>query len=130
MRMDLWTRADGLRVLDDSYNANPTSMLAALDALAGLGTGRKVAVLGTMAELGADAEAAHAGVARAAAEHGIEVVAVAELRYGSSGVTAVDDPDAAADLLAELGLGAGDAVLVKASRSAGLERVVARLRTG
>lgn len=130
MRMDLWTRADGLRVLDDSYNANPTSMVAALDALAGLGAGRKVAVLGTMAELGDDAEAAHAAVARAAAERGIEVVAVAEPRYSSSEVTAVDGPDAAAELLAGLGLGAGDAVLVKASRSARLERVVARLRAG
>ncbi len=130
MRMDLWTRADGLRVLDDSYNANPTSMVAALDALARLGGGRRVAVLGTMAELGADAEADHVVVAHAAAARGIEVVAVAEPRYGTAGVTPVDGPDEAADLLAGRGLGAGDAVLVKASRSARLERVVARLRAG
>lgn len=130
MRMDLWTRADGLRVLDDSYNANPTSMVAALDALARLGGGRRVAVLGTMAELGADAEAVHVVVAHAAAARGIEVVAVAEPRYGTAGVTPVDGPDEAADLLAGRGLGAGDAVLVKASRSARLERVVARLRAG
>lgn len=130
MRMDLWTRADGLRVLDDTYNANPTSMLAALDALAGLEAARKVAVLGTMAELGADAEASHVAVARAAAERGIEVVTVAEPRYGTGDLIAVDDPDAAVDVLVEQGIGAGDAVLVKGSRSAGLERVVARLRAG
>ena len=61
---------------------------------------------------------------------GLEVVAVAEPRYGTEGVTEVADVDAAADLVAELGLGEGDAVLVKASRSARLERVVARLRAG
>jgi UDP-N-acetylmuramoyl-tripeptide--D-alanyl-D-alanine ligase len=128
MRMDLWTRADGLRVLDDTYNANPTSMVAALDALVALGSGRKVAVLGTMAELGAEAEASHLAVARAASDRGIEVVTVGEPLYGTQGLVAVDDPDAAADVLDEQGLGAGDAVLVKGSRSARLERVVARLR--
>lgn len=130
-RMDLWTRPDGLRVLDDTYNANPTSMVAALDALAALpGGGRRVAVLGSMNELGPDAEAGHVAVARAAAERGIEVVTVAEPRYGSDGVTQVVDPDAAIGWVAERGLGEGDAVLVKASRSARLERVVAGLRAG
>ncbi|MBX3285194.1 MAG: UDP-N-acetylmuramoyl-tripeptide--D-alanyl-D-alanine ligase [Actinobacteria bacterium] len=133
MRMDLQTRADGLRVLDDTYNANPTSMVAALDALAALdlgGNGRRLAVLGSMNELGADAEAAHRDVATAAVERGIAVVAVAEPRYGTDGVTLVDDVDAAARWVAEQGLGKGDAVLVKASRSARLERLVTRLRAG
>lgn len=130
LRMDLGEAASGARLLDDSYNASPASMLAALDALVALvpeGSGRRVAVLGTMAELGAAAEAEHAAIGRAAAVRGIEVVAVAEGRFGSSVVLARDVGDAVSRVEA-LGLGPGDAVLVKASRAGGLERVAAGLR--
>ncbi|MCU1497719.1 MAG: UDP-N-acetylmuramoyl-tripeptide--D-alanyl-D-alanine ligase [Acidimicrobiales bacterium] len=128
MRMDLVAGRGGVRVLDDAYNANPTSMLAALDALAAIDAPRRFAVLGRMAELGADAEAGHAEVAGAARERGIEVVSVAEPRYGLPAERAVEGPEAAVALLDALGLTSGDAVLVKGSRAARLERVVALLR--
>lgn len=124
MRMDLIATDAGYRVLDDSYNANPTSMAAALRAIDELPANRRFAVVGTMAELGADEVPMHRDVATLAAELGIHLIAVDQPWYG------VDDPDGAADpegavaRLRELGLGDGDVVLVKASRSAGLERVV------
>ena len=115
LRMDLRRTATGAVVLNDAYNANPTSMAAALRALASLPVGgRRIAVLGPMTEL-ADADAAHAEVAELAASLGIEVVPTGTDRYG---LPAVADPVAAVGPLK-----AGDAVLVKASRAAGLEKV-------
>src|SRR5437870_13699538 len=71
MRMQLWEMG-GVRVLDDAYNANADSMLAALQTLQELPCkGRRVAVLGDMAELGAHSEAAHEEVGRRVAELGI-----------------------------------------------------------
>jgi UDP-N-acetylmuramoyl-tripeptide--D-alanyl-D-alanine ligase len=98
-------------------------MAAALRALAALPARRRVAVLGIMAELGESSDADHRAVAARAAELGIEVVAVAAPAYG---VATVADLDAVVDTLA--GLGEGDAVLVKGSRVAGLERLVSLLR--
>ncbi|MEJ7765441.1 MAG: cyanophycin synthetase, partial [Acidimicrobiales bacterium] len=119
LRMDLRRTASGALVLNDSYNANPASMAAALRALAALpGSGRRVAVLGPMAEL-ADPSGAHAEVAALASELGIEVIAAATALYG---VEPADDPVAAVGPL-----GAGDAVLVKASRAARLERIAEAL---
>lgn len=123
-RLALRTRADGLAVLDDSYNANPTSMLAALDALADLSADRRFAVLGTMAELGADGETEHRRIHEAAVARGITVITVAEAAYGVRGEDAVQTPAEAVALLDERGVGDRDAVLVKASRSARLERIV------
>jgi UDP-N-acetylmuramoyl-tripeptide--D-alanyl-D-alanine ligase len=122
-RMDLVTLPSGARVINDAYNANPPSMAAALEALAALPARRRVAVLGTMAELGETSAADHRAVAARAAELGIEVVAVAAPDYG---VATVADLDAAAAALA--GLGEGDAVLLKGSRVAGLERLLSLLR--
>ncbi|HRW37279.1 MAG: UDP-N-acetylmuramoyl-tripeptide--D-alanyl-D-alanine ligase [Acidimicrobiales bacterium] len=124
MRMDLVTTAAGYRVLDDSYNANPTSMAAALRALDELPAQRRFAVLGTMAELGADEAPLHRDVATLAAELGIHVIAVDQPWYGVDEADAAPDATGAVARLTELGLGDGDVVLVKASRSAGLERVV------
>ena len=107
----------GATLLDDCYNANPTSMLAALDTLAALGSGRRVAVLGLMAELDDPAEA-HGRIARRARELGVEIVAVGTDLYG---VNPVEIPAAIDRLRA---LGSNDAALVKASRVAALERVV------
>lgn len=121
LRMELVTLDSGLRVINDAYNANPTSMAAALRSLAALDVRRRVGVLGTMAELGDDAPAAHREIAQLAAELGITVIAVAEPDYGET-VTHVPDVEAAAAELS--GLGASDAVLVKGSRVAALERVV------
>jgi UDP-N-acetylmuramoyl-tripeptide--D-alanyl-D-alanine ligase len=121
LRMEVKRTAGGAIVLDDSYNANPTSMVAALDALAAMSARRRVAVLGVMAELD-DADAGHRTVAEHAAMLGIELVAVGTDRYG---VAPVADPVAVLGQLAE-----GDAVLVKASRVAALDRVAARLVAG
>ena len=129
-RMHLTTTSTGLKILDDCYNANPTSMMAALDALAAIPVGdggRRVAVVGTMAELGGDATEAHRSIAAAAYERGLHVLSVAEPRYGVEGADAADSAQTAVERLHELGVGAGDAVLVKASRAAGLESVVTLL---
>ena len=115
-RMDLRRTSSGALVLNDAYNANPISMAAALRSLARLGTARRVAVLGTMAELGSVADAEHVTVAALARELDIEVVAFREPRYGAP---TVDDVGAAVVALGPLR--EGDAVLVKGSRVAGLE---------
>lgn len=123
MRMDLVTTEAGYRVLNDAYNASPTSMAAALRAVEELPAARRFAVVGTMAELGDGEVAAHREVAELADELGIRLISVAQPWYGASGDDAVSDVAAAVARLRELGLGDGDVVLVKASRSAGLERV-------
>jgi UDP-N-acetylmuramoyl-tripeptide--D-alanyl-D-alanine ligase len=118
MRMEVTRTQAGALVVNDAYNANPTSMMAALDALAAMDAMRRIAVLGPMAEL-EDPDEAHRQVAAYAAELGVQLVAVGTDLYG---VAAAQDP------LDALGvLGAGDAVLVKASRVAGLEWVARRL---
>lgn len=123
MRMDLATAPGGHRVLNDAYNANPTSMAAALDALAELVATRRFAVVGTMAELGPDGPEQHRDVAARADELGIHLVSVAEPAYGLPADDAAASSDEAVARLRALGLGDGDVVLVKASRSAGLEAV-------
>jgi UDP-N-acetylmuramoyl-tripeptide--D-alanyl-D-alanine ligase len=128
MRMELVRTPAGATVLNDAYNANPTSMRAALEALAAVAADRRVAILGVMAELGAGSDGEHAAVAGRAAELGLRVISVDAPAYGIAGPDAVADVDAA---LSRLGaLGPGDAVLVKASRVAALERVVQALVTG
>ena len=115
-RMDLQRTATGALVLNDSYNANPTSMEAALRALAALPARRRIAVVGVMAELGPAGPAEHRRMADVARDLGIELIAVATPDYG---VPPVDDTDGALRALGSLG--EGDAVLVKGSRVAGLE---------
>lgn len=118
MRMDVQRTAAGAIVLNDSYNANPTSMRAALDALADLPAQRRRAVLGLMAEI-SDAPAEHLAIVRYATERDIEVLAYGTDLYG---ITPVTDPVAALGSLA-----GGEAVLVKGSRVVGLERIAAAL---
>jgi UDP-N-acetylmuramoyl-tripeptide--D-alanyl-D-alanine ligase len=125
-RMELGRTPSGAAVLNDAYNANPASMAAALDALAALPASRRIAVLGEMAELGALSSSEHAAVASQAAGLGVVLVAVDTPAYGAEPVEGVEGA------LAALGglrppLGTGDAVLVKASRVVGLERLAARL---
>ena len=140
-RMEVTERPDGVTVVNDAYNANPESMRAALKTLAVMSAGksrRTVAVLGPMAELGDDAREAHMDLGRfvvrldigqlvvvGAAAGGIHAGAVLEGSWGSESLH-VPDVDAAVALLQEQ-LEPGDVVLVKASRSAGLERVAAAL---
>jgi UDP-N-acetylmuramoyl-tripeptide--D-alanyl-D-alanine ligase len=121
MRMEVRRAASGAIVVNDAYNANPDSMLAALTALSSIEADRRVAILGVMAELD-DPRAAHLRVAEAARAQGIELIATGTDQYG---VSPVDDPVAALGAVGE-----GDAVLVKASRVAGLERVAAALLHG
>jgi len=83
---------------------------------------RRVAVLGVMAEIGATSDEEHRAIGELARELGVEVVAVAVPAYGGR---LVADLDAAADAVGEVGTGV--AVLVKASRVAGLERLAHRL---
>ena len=122
-RMELATLPSGARLLNDAYNANPVSMAAALRALAGLPARRRVAVLGLMAEIGPSSESEHRAVGDLARDLGVEVVALGVPAYGGTPVADL------ADAVAALGdLGPDDAVLLKGSRVAGLERLVDLLR--
>lgn len=139
-RMEVTERPDGVTVVNDAYNANPESMRAALRALAAMGKGRRTwAVLGQMAELGDEALAEHDAVGRLAVRLNVsKLVAVGgreaswlqlgaynEGSWGEESVH-VSDAQAAVDLLRSE-LRPGDVVLVKASRSVGLERVAQAL---
>lgn len=144
-RMEVTERADGVTIVNDAYNANPDSMRAALRALVAMGGaaretgGRTWAVLGPMAELGDEALAEHDAVGRLAVRLNVsKLVAVGgreaswlrlgaynEGSWGEESVH-VSDAQAAVDLLRSE-LRSGDVVLVKASRSAGLERVAQAL---
>lgn len=133
MRMESLTREDGLVIVNDAYNANPESMAAALASLAAIRCrGRRFAVVGEMLELGALSADRHRGIGRRARELGIDVLVTvgtgarpAADGFGD-GAIAVKSPDEAVARLAA-DLGPGDVVLVKASRSVGLERVVSGL---
>ncbi|MEU6375175.1 UDP-N-acetylmuramoyl-tripeptide--D-alanyl-D-alanine ligase [Streptomyces sp. NPDC046909] len=123
--------ACGATLLNDSYNANPDSTRAALDALAAVEGGRHIAVLGEMLELGDDSEAEHRAVGAYAAARADVVAAVGEAARSiadGAGERAVilADNDAAVHWLRER-LAAGDVVLVKASRGAHLDEVAAGL---
>jgi UDP-N-acetylmuramoyl-tripeptide--D-alanyl-D-alanine ligase len=111
-------------LVNDCYNANPTSMRAALEHLADVaGSRRKLAVLGDMAELGPDAPAFHESIGASARSLGVEVVVgVGELARGYGPASWAPDADAAVPLVHSL-VRPGDAVLVKGSRAMGLEVV-------
>ncbi len=121
-RMEVTRTADGALVINDAYNANPASTAAALRALAAAPATRRIAVLGPMLELGDVSAEEHARIGRMAAALGINVIAVDAPGYRAQNVAGVDE---AAGLLADLK--SGEAVLIKASRAAGLERLAAKL---
>ncbi|WP_406860426.1 UDP-N-acetylmuramoyl-tripeptide--D-alanyl-D-alanine ligase [Streptomyces sp. HUAS MG47] len=144
-RMEVTERPDGVTIVNDAYNANPESMRAALRALAAMGRAaqaggaRTWAVLGKMAELGDDSLAEHDAVGRLAVRLNVsKLVAVGDreaswlqlgaYNEGSWGEESVhvSDAQAAVDLLRRE-LRPGDVVLVKASRSVGLEQVALAL---
>jgi UDP-N-acetylmuramoyl-tripeptide--D-alanyl-D-alanine ligase len=133
-------RVGGVRLVDDAYNANPTSMAAALKAARWMaGDSRCVAVLGHMAELGPIADEEHARVGELVARLGIDelvvvgrearLIAVAAEREGvePDRIHRCDDVSQAIDVVSDL-VRPGDLILVKASRVARLERVVQALR--
>jgi UDP-N-acetylmuramoyl-tripeptide--D-alanyl-D-alanine ligase len=117
----------GIVLVNDCYNANPVSMRAALDHVASLEAERTVAVLGEMGELGPDSAAYHREMGEHARAAGIDfVVGVGLPARDYDPDELVADPGEAAELLAQR-LEPGDAVLVKGSRSAGLETVAEQL---
>ncbi|TFG68047.1 MAG: UDP-N-acetylmuramoyl-tripeptide--D-alanyl-D-alanine ligase [Thermomicrobiales bacterium] len=131
-------RLGGVTLIDDTYNASPRSVIAALELLAGL-PGRRAAVLGEMLELGESSEAGHRVVGEAAARTLDWLVVVGD---GAAGIAAgaeaagmdvsriirVSDPDVAVEVIPPR-LRDGDVVLLKASRGVALERVVDGLRS-
>jgi UDP-N-acetylmuramoyl-tripeptide--D-alanyl-D-alanine ligase len=121
-RMELTRTAAGAFVLNDAYNANPASMAAALQALSDINASRRLAVLGLMAELGDLSDGEHRAIRQKAEKLGIELIPFATDAYG---IPPVRDIEGALERLGPLG--SGDAVLVKASRVAGLERLAVRL---
>lgn len=136
MRMQSFVTAGGVHVINDAYNANPTSMRAAIETLAEVSAAtHRVAVLGDMAELGSLTELAHFRIGEEVARLPIDaLVTVGErARRIADGARAegMDDErirpcanvDEATEVLDDI-LGPGDVVLVKASRVMGLERVV------
>jgi UDP-N-acetylmuramoyl-tripeptide--D-alanyl-D-alanine ligase len=139
-RMEVTERPDGVTVVNDAYNANPDSTAAALAALAAMAAGRRSwAVLGEMLELGAASAAEHEAAGRLAVRSGVQrVVAVGEgagpvhdgaLAEGAAegeGTVAVPDVGSALALL-RAEVRPGDVVLVKASRSSGLETLAEAL---
>ncbi len=136
MRMQVFTSASGVTVVNDAYNANPVSMRAAVETLSGMQCpGRRIAVLGDMAELGSLTDLAHFRIGEEVARLPIDLLVTVGPRARRIGegaaaegmdrnrITACDEAEAAADAVASL-LAEGDVVLVKASRVMGLERVV------
>ena len=131
-----WLRRGDVVVLDDSYNANPDSMLQALSQLASH-PGRRIAVLGDMLELGAEAPSLHAELGERVAAAGVHLLfglgahmrlAVAAAARAGLGDRArhYEEIGALVDAL-RAGLRPGDAVLVKGSRGSRMERVVEAL---
>jgi UDP-N-acetylmuramoyl-tripeptide--D-alanyl-D-alanine ligase len=134
-RLQVLERADGVTIVNDAFNANSESMRAGLETLASLAQGRRmIAVLGTMRELGDTATTAHQAIGQLVADLGIEVLvtvgttgeiaALAEAARVHSHAPRIEsaaDPDVLLPLLKGL-LKSGDVVLIKASRSVGLEK--------
>ncbi|HBX78795.1 MAG TPA: UDP-N-acetylmuramoylalanyl-D-glutamyl-2, 6-diaminopimelate--D-alanyl-D-alanine ligase [Acidimicrobiaceae bacterium] len=119
LRMELLKSPYGGGILNDSYNANPASMRAALEALASLRGDRRVAVLGVMAELGEQGPAEHQAIAGLARRLGIELIAFGTDLYGTQGLSSIDEV-----LALQSAPGEGEQFLVKGSRIAALERLV------
>ncbi len=141
-RMEVREAPGGITVINDAFNANPESMRAALKTLAAMSAGRRTwAVLGEMRELGEESVTEHDAIGRLAVRldvsrlvcvgPGTRVMHLAASNEGSWGEESahVPDVDAAIDLL-KADLRPGDLVLVKASRSVGLERVAEALLAG
>jgi UDP-N-acetylmuramoyl-tripeptide--D-alanyl-D-alanine ligase len=138
-RMEVSEAPGGFTVINDAYNANPESMRAALKTLVALGRGRRTwAVLGEMRELGDDALTEHDAIGRLAVRldvsqlvcvgAGTRVMHIAASNEGSWSEESVFVPDVdAAIAFVEASVKSGDVVLVKASRSVGLERVAQAL---
>lgn len=128
------TLPGGVVLVADCYNANPMSMRAAIDDLAETASGRRVAVLGDMLELGPEAPGLHRAIGHHAEACGVDLLVTvgplaAQMSIGFAGESyAVADAPAAGELLGEL-VQDGDTVLVKGSRGVGLEQAIEYLRS-
>ena len=133
-RLQLKAGIHGSRIIDDTYNANPASLAAAIEVLAGF-TGKHILVLGDMGELGDEARELHAQAGRFARAHGVDrlytvgpMAAVAAEAFGKEAQQCDSHEAASKALQQEL---TDDAtVLVKGSRLSRMERVVQRLESG
>jgi len=125
---------NGIQFIDDSYNANPDSMKAAIRTLIELDAdGRRIAVLGQMSELGEESDRGHREVGEEATALGLDIliavgaigagIARAAQKAGLEKSFSVDSPEEAAVLLGKTAA-PGDLILVKGSRSARMERVL------
>jgi len=126
---------NGIHFLDDSYNANPDSVVAALRTLAQIpAQGRRIAMLGRMNELGIEAEAGHRRVGKTAAEEKIDcvvsvgdgfagLIAESARQAGAKEVFQTASTEEATDLLRKIA-SKGDLVLIKGSRTVRMERIV------
>jgi UDP-N-acetylmuramoyl-tripeptide--D-alanyl-D-alanine ligase len=136
MRMEVFETAQGVTIVNDAYNANPASMRAAVTTLADMAAdGRRIAVLGDMAELGSFAELAHFRVGELLAASGIDLLVTVGPRarriadgaraagLSSDAISETEDASGATVVVSGL-VDPGDVVLVKASRVMGLEAVV------
>nr|WP_231889748.1 UDP-N-acetylmuramoyl-tripeptide--D-alanyl-D-alanine ligase [Erythrobacter neustonensis] len=142
-RHQIAVRGGTALLIDESYNANPASMRATLKALSQTTAARRIAVLGSMKELGDFADAFHRQLANPILEAGVvhavlvgaEMAALADelgklpAAMLGKGLTFAhcDNPAEAIELLGTYGLAAGDAVLVKGSNSVGLGKLVSQL---
>ena len=133
MRMEMQTLG-GVRIINDAYNSNPDSLLAALETIGSFPVkGKRIAVLGDMAELGQASESAHVEAGQLAAGLGLNgLIAVgrwadttvrAAQEAGLANVAAFDDVTVAGKALAKK-LKPGDAVLIKGSRAAKIEGII------
>lgn len=130
-RLQLRDGVHGARIIDDTYNANPDSVAAALEVLAGSAGGAKILALGDMGELGAAERELHAGIGRRARAAGVGslhavggLAAAAAAAFGEGAHRHPDHQALIQALRRELGMHAGATVLVKGSRSMRMERVV------
>jgi UDP-N-acetylmuramyl pentapeptide synthase len=130
----------GITFLDDTYNANPDSVVAALAALGQIpGPARRIAILGAMGELGSQSEYGHRLVGKSAATHTLthlitvgdkaRWIAEEASANGLGATTHAADPEEAAATLKSIAQ-EGDIVLVKGSRSARMERVIESFKNG
>src|SRR5690606_18637449 len=133
-RLNVLSGKSGAVLIDDSYNASPSSFKAAIDVL-GQYPGTRILIMGDMGELGADSDEAHAGVGRDALAGGIEQLwsvgaksALAARCFGESALH-FESQEALIAHARPL-LRAGMVVLVKGSRSAAMDKVVERLKNG
>ncbi len=136
MRMEMQTLG-GVRIINDAYNSNPDSLLAALETMGSFPVGgKRIAVLGDMAELGQASESAHVEAGQLAARLGLnglvtvgqwaDTTVRAAQEAGLANVAAFDDVNVAGQALAKK-LEPGDVVLIKGSRAAKMERIIEAL---